>query len=96
MTSDRRSPTGGPAIPLYKLRSVHIPGALHHVEIWDGNYVVCPTLWTTNGSHMYVAKLTADTVKAGVHTVEDAQIEADFTDCISIAQAIKAVLQPDG
>ncbi len=86
---ERTSPSGRLVVPLYQLVQKGHESIKHQVEFWPLYGPVCPALWTTNGSIGYVAKLTASAVSLGVYEVQEAHIEADFTDAQSISSALK-------
>jgi len=40
--------------------SISKGAGIHDVKFWKDYGVVCPTLWTTNGSFSYVARMLVD------------------------------------
>lgn len=63
----------------------------HPVRFWPGYGAVCPTLWTTNGSLGYVARLTSEYVASGRYGVEGSTLEPslDFKNPEAIRDALK-------
>lgn len=65
------------------------------VEAWYGYGVVCPKLWTTNGSASYTAKLLLDGVQAGRFVLPDGWKHETREDMIAALRDAYYNLFPD-
>ena len=55
-----------------------VTGHAYPVELWEKYGVVCPSLYTTNGSGAYMARVIADWINAGYCRVENSKLEGDI------------------
>jgi hypothetical protein len=83
---------GRRVVPLYTIVDKR-HGKAYEVVLWVGYGAVAPTLWTTNGSVLYVARLTAEYVNSGFFEIQDSKLETDFTDARALRAAIQHVCE---
>lgn len=81
-------------IVLFTLVSTYT-GKCYTAHLWAGYGVVCPDLWTTNGSCAYMAKLAYGHVQAGNYTVEPGSIAPDFTSEEALTTQLREIVNAE-